>query len=100
MVVQAYARYAELLQAPLVVGAAGCIFFCADGEGGELCLALLDYLGGDVGGAVQVADYALGIRILYREVQLDLTPEIEVFHILSERCYSQNTSKGSIRQNT
>ena len=27
---------------------------------------------------------------LHRDVKLDVTPEIEVFHMLFERCYSQN----------
>ena len=61
VVVRAEFRYAELLQAPLVVGLGRV---CADGEGGKLSLALLDYLGGDVGGAVQITHYALRIRIL------------------------------------
>ena len=34
---------------------------------------------------------------LYREVQLDLKPEIEVFHMLSERCHAKNR-KISIKQ--
>ena len=33
----------------------------------------------------------------YREVQLDPTPEIEVFHMLSERSHTKN-SKRSIQQ--
>ena len=34
---------------------------------------------------------------VYREVQLDSTPEIEVFHTLFERCQSKN-GKISIKQ--
>ena len=32
----------------------------------------------------------------YSEVQLDFSPEIEVFHMLFQRCYCQNR-KGSIK---
>ena len=34
---------------------------------------------------------------VYKEVQLDLTPEIEVFHMLFERCPTKNR-KRSIKQ--
>ena len=34
---------------------------------------------------------------VYRVVQLDFTPEIEVFHMLFERCHSKNR-KSSIKQ--
>ena len=36
---------------------------------------------------------------LYREVQLDFTPEIEIFYMMYERCLGQNR-KISIRQHT
>ena len=34
---------------------------------------------------------------MYREVQLDSTPEIEVFHMLSERCPTEDR-KRSVKQ--
>ena len=30
---------------------------------------------------------------MYREVQLDLKPEIEVFHMLFERCHTKNRER-------
>ena len=37
------------------------------------------------------------VALMYWEVQLDLTPEIEVFHILFERCHTKNRER-SIEQ--
>ena len=35
------------------------------------------------------AKTAKEIKIAYREVQLDLTPEIEEFHMMFERCHTK-----------
>ena len=42
------------------------------------------------------AKTAKEIKIAYREVQLDLTPEIEEFHMMFERCHTKKNRRRSI----